>query len=383
MEHQISQLIQKYHHKANSQGRARIKYTNSAEMIQAVLNAPEDSTTQLVAQVQKNMGVSELPFRVNRWLEDNQLHGRNRFEGQEKRIEWAKRVTQTAQDLQDFVLKNTDAYDCRALYGQVKSVEDGRPRLEHKAILYVFSTEIPDTVIYKALLEKTARLANFNQAKALLQEIVELIAIEKGFVRKKSAHERVIGGIAGTRSLIQSLTRESESIDDDANIKSLSEQEQIAHENDDLRAAAEIAQHQLEALQEEIEHIRDEAKQEAVITFFQEMNSGQHSNLLDQFLKAELLVRQLRQQGTEIPQEIELIPVLIRMFTRFVKMQGIRPKAVVGDQKVITLSESDEYEYTGSSWEDPDERKTVEIQSAGWIYADTLISKPKVKEVTS
>ena len=382
MEHQISQLIQKYHHKANSQGQARIKYTNSAEMIRAVLNAPGDSTTQLVTQVQKNMGVSELPFRVNRWLEDNQLHGRNRFEGQEKRIEWAKRVTQTAQDLQDFVLKNTDAYDCRALYEKVKSVEDGRPRLAHKAILYVFSTEIPDAVIYKPLLEKTARLANFNQAKALLQEIVELIAIEKGFVRKKSAHERVIGGIAGTRSLIQSLTRESESIDD-ANIKSFSEQEQIAHENDDLRAAAEIAQHQLEALQEEIEHIRDEAKQEAVITFFQEMNSGQHSNLLDQFLKAELLVRQLRQQEAKIPQEIELIPGLIRMFTRFVKMQGIRPKADVGEQKVITLSESDEYEYEGSSWEDPDERKTVEIQSAGWIYGNTLISKPKVKEVTS
>ena len=382
MEHQISQLIQKYHHKANSQGRARVKYTDSAEMIRAVLNAPEDSTTQLVNQVEKNMGVSELPFRVDRWLEDNQLHGRNRFEGQEKRIEWAKRVTQTAQDLQDFVLKNTDAYDCRALYEQVKSVEDGRPRLAHKAILYVFSTEIPDAVIYKPLLEKTARLANFNQAKALLQEIVELIAIEKGFVRKKSAHERAIGGIAGTRSLIQSLTSESELIDD-ANIKSLSEQEQIAHENDDLRAAAEIAQHQLEALQEEIEHIRDEAKQEAVITFFQEMNSGQHSNLLDQFLNAEFLVRQLKQQGTEIPQDIEIIPGLIRMFTRFVKTRGIRPKAVVGEQKVITLNESDEYEYTGSSWEDPDERKTVEIQSAGWIYGNTLISKPKVKEVTS
>ena len=201
-------------------------------------------------------------------------------------------------------------------------------------------------------------------------------------MKKKSAHERVIGGIAGTRSLIQSLTRESESIDD-STVKPLSEQERIIHENDDLRAAAEIAQHQLEALQEEIEHIRDEAKQENVIAFFQEMNSGQYSNLLDQFLKAELLVKQLKQQGTEIPQEIELIPSLIRMFTRFVKMQGIRPKGIVGEQKMITLSESAEYEYTGSSWEDPEERKTVEIQSTGWIYADTLISKPKVKEVTS
>ena len=37
MEHQINQLIQKYHHKANSQGEARTKYTNSTEVIRAVL----------------------------------------------------------------------------------------------------------------------------------------------------------------------------------------------------------------------------------------------------------------------------------------------------------------------------------------------------------
>ena len=383
MEHPINELIQKYHHKANSQGRNRIKHTHSAEVIRAVLSAPHHSPKQLVTQLEKDMGISELPFRVNHWLEDNQLHGRDRFDGQEKRLEWANRVNQAAQDLHDFVLKGAEEYDPKALYEKVKHVEKERPRVEHKAILFVLSMKIPDTVIYKSLLEKTARLANFNQAKGLLQEIVEFIAIEKRLVKKKSAHERVIGDIAGTRSLIQSLTHDSESTGDESNVRPLSEQERIVHENDDLRAAAEIAQHQLEALQEEIEHIRDEAKQETVITFFQEMNSGQHSNLLDQFLKAESLVRRLKQQGTEIPQKIELIPSLIRMFTRFVKMQGIRSKAVVGDQKVITLSESDEYEYTGSSWEDPDERKTVEIQSAGWIYGNTLISKPKVKEVTS
>lgn len=382
MGHQINQLIQKYHHKANSQGEARTKYANSTEIIRAVLSAPHHSTTQLVAQVEKNMGVSELPFRVNLWLEDHQLHGRNRFDGQEKRLEWAEIVTQTAQDLRDFVLKGPEECNHEALYKKVKHLEKERPRIKHKAILFVFSTEVPDTVINKSLLDKTARLANFNQAKGLLQEIVELSAIEKGLIKKKSAHERVIGGIAGTRSLIQSLTRETEAIDDNT-AKPVSEQQRIVQENDDLRAAAEIAQHQLEALQEEIEHIRDEAKQETVITFFQEMNSGQHSNLLDQFLKAEVLVKQLKEQGTKIPQEIELIPSLIRMFTRFVKRQGIQPKAVVGEQRVITLNESDEYEYTGSNWEDPDERKTVEIQSAGWVYADTLISKPKVKEVTS
>lgn len=383
MEHQINQLIQKYHHKANSQGPGRSKYANEAEIIRVILVNPEKSLKELVNQLQRNMGVNTLPFRVEHWLEDNQLHGRNRSHGQEIRLEWAQRITQFAQDLHNFVLTSDEKYDPKALYENLKSLEDKHSRIEHKAILFLFGDSMPDTLSYKPLFEKTAVLANFNQARSLLNELVELVATERGLAKKRSAHERALGGITGTRSLIQSLTRENEPQSLDNKEDPFSEDEHLINENNDLRAAAEIAQHQLEALQEEIEHIRDEAKQETVIAFFQEMNSGQHSNLLDQFLKAEALVRQLKEQGAKIPQEIELIPSLIRMFTRFVKMQGIRPKAVVGEQRVITLNESDEYEYIGSNWEDPDERKTVEIQSAGWMYADTLISKPKVKEVTS
>ncbi len=383
MEPQINQLIEKYQRKANSQPRERAKYNPvyDYELARAVLDTPEYHPRQLVIKLEKQMGVNKLPFHVARQL------GRNQLDRSEKRVRWAELVTQIGQNLCHFAIENLGIYDYGALYEKVKRIVFAKKRmrfLDPKAILFVFCTELPDTVSYKPILQETIKLANFAQSKSLLQDLVDLIAIERGLERKKSASERLIGGIAGTQALInQSLSRESGLTDSADNAMTTSEHERIVHENDDLRAAAEIAQHQLEALQEEIEHIRDEAKHETVITFFQEMNSGQHSNLLDQFLKAELLVRQLRQQGTEIPQEIELIPSLIRMFTRFVKIQGIRPKAVVGEQKVITLSESDEYEYTGSSWEDPDERKTIEIQSAGWIYADTIISKPKVKEVSS
>ena len=62
MEHPINELIQKYHHKANSQGRNRIKHTHSAEVIRAVLSAPHHSPKQLVTQLEKDMGISELPF---------------------------------------------------------------------------------------------------------------------------------------------------------------------------------------------------------------------------------------------------------------------------------------------------------------------------------
>jgi len=382
VELQISRLIEKYQHKAKSQSEGRDKYNpiHDYELVQAVLAEPAHRPRQLIVQLEKQMSVNRVPFHVARQL------GRNQLDRPEKRIKWAELVTHAGQDLCQFAMESTELSDYKALYERVKQVvfvQEKTRRIEPKAILFVFCTELPDTVSYKSSLQETARLTNFAQSKKLLHDLVDLIATERGMERKKSARERAIGGIAGTQALIQSLTRESEPTDTNSNAKSAAAHELLAHENDDLRAAAEIAQHQLEALQEELEQIREEAKQEAAITFFQEMNSGKHSNLLDQFLKTELLVKQLRQQGTEIPQEIELIPSLIQMFTRFVKMQGIRPKAVVGQRKQITLNESDEYEYIGSEWEDPDEHKTVEVQSAGWVYADTLISKPKVQEVTS
>ena len=383
MEAQVDQLIEKYRHKAKSQSKDQSKYNpvHDYELVRAVLDTPEHRPRQLITQIEKQMGINKIPFHVARQL------GRNQLDRPERRRRWAELVTQAGQELCDFATGSTETYDYKALHENLRRVvfmKKRVPLLEPKAILFVFYTELPDTVSYKSALQEATKLANFAQSKSLLRDIVDLLATERGLERKKSVSERLIGDIAGTQALIhQSLSHEVGSTDRASNTMSGSEYERIIHENDDLRAAAEIAQHQLETLQEEIEHIRDEAKQETVITFFQEMNSGQHSNLLDQFLKAESLVKQLRQQGPEIPQEIELIPTLIRMFTRFVKIQGLRPKAVVGEQKVITLSESDEYEYTGSSWEDPDERKMVEIQSAGWTYGNTLISKPKVKEVTS
>ena len=383
MEAQVHQLIEKYGHKAKSQSKDRSKHNPvyDYELARAVLDTPEYQPRQLVVKLEKQMDVNKLPFHVARQLRINQL------DRPERRRRWSELVTQAGQELCDFAMGSTETYDYKALHENLRRVvfvKKRVPLLEPKAILFVFYTELPDTVSYKSALQEATKLANSAQSKGLLRDLVDLLAIERGLERKKSVSERLIGNIAGTQALIdQSLNRETGSTDHAGNAMSGSEYERIIHENDDLRATAEIAQHQLETLQEEIEHIRDEAKQETVITFFQEMNSGQHSNLLDQFLKADSLVRQLKKQGTEIPQEIELIPGLILMFTRFVKRQGLRPKAVVGDQKVITLSESDEYEYEGSSWEDPDERKTVEIQSAGWIYGNTLISKPKVKEVTS
>ncbi len=418
MELKISELIKKYRHKGRSQEKYLVeRQLNAYYLARAVLHSPESRPNELVSRLKKDMGVSRLPFRVVDELDKYHL-------GPRKRVSWAIQIGEIGECLSEFVTGDPGDSDYGALYAQAKnylaaypleeyahlSPQDTRP-IEPKAILYAFYIELPDSVGYKGILHDTARLANFKQSKTLLDELVELVAIERGLRPKKSAQERALGD-TDAQGLLKSLTQresaprtESRAApstspsppEDDIPFDLIEDENMIAAEealleNADLRASAESALQQLEAVNEELVRVREEAKHEATVAFFHEMNSGKHSNLLDQFLKAEELAKGLRKSEIEVPQELELIPITIRMFTRFLKTQGVRPQAAVGSKIEITLSESDAYDYIGSDWEDPGETKTVEVISAGWIYEGALlddesepivINKPKVQEVLS
>lgn len=435
MELKISELIKKYRHKGRSQEKYLVeRQLNAYYLARAVLHSPESRPNELVSRLKKDMGVSRLPFRVVDELDKYHL-------GPRKRVSWAIQIAEVGECLSQFVTGDPGDSDYGALYAQAKNYlaahpleeyahlapQDTRP-IEPKAILYAFYTELPDSVGYRGILHDTAKLANFKQSKALLDELVELVAIERGLRPKKPAHERALGDTAETPGLLKSLTqRESAPStasgtasgttpstapsttpstasgtgpslpEDDIPYELIEDENMIAAEealleNADLRASAESALQQLEAVNEELVRTREEAKHEATVAFFQEMNSGKHSNLLDQFLKAEELAKGLKKSEIELPQEFELIPITIRMFTRLLKTQGVRPQAAVGSKMKITLSESDAYDYIGSDWEDPGETKTVEVISAGWLYEGALlgdesepivINKPKVQEVLS
>lgn len=407
MELKISELIKKYRHKGRSQEKHLVeRHLNAYHLARAVLQAPDSRPKELVRQLEKDMGVNRVPFRVVAELDRYDLHPR-------KRVTWAEQIIEVGECLSEFATGDPGDCDHKALYEQAKrylaanrseeylrlGTQAAHP-IESKAILYAFYTELPDSVSYKAILHDTAKLANAKHAKTLLDELVELIAVERGLRPKKPARERALRGSAETRELPESLTRRdtpSPMPEDDIPFDRIADEnvmaeEEALHENADLRAALEIALQQFEVATEKLEQVQAEAKHEAILAFFQEMNSSKHSNLLDKFLEAEDLVKRLKKDGVEIPQEIELIPIIVRLFNRFLKTQGIRPKAVVGETKEITLSESDEYEYIGSEWENAEEPKTVKVISAGWLYDGTLkgdtsasivINKPKVQEVTT
>ena len=371
MELQIVKLLEDYQHQANEQSsdeiEAQIQYY---ELAKAILDAPKQHPRVLHNQIKTLLGKRRLPF----YIPSKILSRNSGLNTPEKRIEWVNLVRLTGRDLGRFVQEDVRD-DYKALHDGIRKVvfaERKTPQMQPKAILFVFCSALSNDVSYKPMLEAVIRIANFDQGESLLRELIDLIAIERGLVQKRVARDHAIVRIARTLVHLQSLGESDASENED---------ERIAHEVEDLREAVEIAQQGLKSLQADIDKIGAEAQQEAFITFFQEMNSVKHSHFLDQFLRADMQFKQFREQGTEIPQEIELVSVLIPIFNQFLRTHSIQPKELVGEKVTLTLKESDHYEYIGSDFESMDERKTVEVLSSGWTCEGRLIIKPKVREV--
>ena len=370
METQILQIIENYRQKIQNQSKEKIEsHIYDYELAKAILANPESHPRDMLEKIKEAVDKEFINFSIRKQLRKLRLDRLN------KRTKWAALVKTAGKALTQLAQEGRDDY--RSSYGDVRRivfVEGVRtPLIESKAILISYLEHLDDNTIYKENLDYLIRVANFGQSKDMLRDIIDFISYERGLAKRKSAHDRIAGKIAGTQDWIRSLIRSDE--DDKDN------QDRIERENEDLRAALEIAEQQLESLEDEINQIRDEAKQEAAVSFFQEMNSVKFSNLLDQFSNAEEMLKRLKGANYEIPQEIEVIPALIRMFMRFLKMYGVEPKTAIGLQKNMNLKESEDYEYVGSDFKDVDEKKAVEIKSTGWEYARNVISKPKAEEV--
>lgn len=371
MELQIETLLEDYQGQVNDQSSSEIDtQTQYYELAKAILDTPKQHPKALHNRIKTTLGRRRLPFYVPHKI----LSRNSGLNTPEKRSEWVDLVCLIGDNLGRFAQESIRE-DYKALYDNIRQTvfaEEKKPPIQPKAILFVFCSVLPDDVSYKSALEEVTRFANFDQSESLLRDLIELIAVERELIQRRVSRDRAIGRIALTLVHLQSFGESDipESVD-----------ARIAHEVEDLREAVEIAQQGLKSLQTDIVKIEAEAQQEAFITFFQEMNSVKHSYFLDQFLRADAQFKQIGEQKEKLPQEIEMISVLMPIFRRFLMVHGIQPKEKVGKKIVLTLKESDHYEYIGSDFERTDERKTVEVLSSGWTCEGRLIIKPRVREV--
>ena len=371
MELQIGKMLEDYQRQTNEQSSAEIEtQIQHYELAIAILDNPKQHPKVLHNRIKTKLGKRRLPFYVPHKI----LSKNSGLNTPEKRMKWVDRVHVMGSNLGRFAQGNTRE-DYKALHDNIRQTvfaEERTPPIQPKAILFVFSSSLPDDVSYKSTLEDITRVANFGQSESLLHDLVDLIAIERGLIQRKVSRDRAIVRIARTLVHLQSFG--------ESDIPE-SEDPRIAHEVEDLREAVEIARQGLNSLQADIDEIEVEARQEAFSTFFQEMNSVKHSYFLDQFLRADRQLEQFRQLGTEVPREIEHVSVLMPIFNQFLRAHGIQPKESVGEKITLTLKESDHYEYIGSDFESMNERKTVEVLSPGWTCEGRLIIKPRVREI--
>lgn len=371
MELQIGKLLEDYQQQANEQSPDEIEVQRQYyELAIAILDNPRQHPDALHNHIKNKLRKRRLPFYTRHKI----LSRNSGLNTPEKRMKWVDRVHVMGGNLGRFAQGGTRE-DYKALHDNIRQTvfaEERTPQIQPKAILFVFSSTLPDDVSFKSTLEAVTRVANFGQSESLLHDLVDLIAVERGLIQRRISQDRATARIARTLVHLQSFG--------ESDIPE-SEDPRVAHEVEDLREAVEIARQGLKSLQEDIDKIGIEARQEAFITFFQEMNSVKHSYFLDQFLRADRQLKQFRQAGVEIPREIELVSVLMPIFNQFLRAHSIQPKELVGEKMILTLKESDHYEYIGSDFENMNERKTVEVLSSGWTCEGRLIIKPRVKEV--
>lgn len=297
-------------------------YKAGAILIKILLENPDYDcySKELIHQIQSKVNISlndiELLFNPFYSLKD-------KF----RRKKWILDVKNTSAKLVSIIIGNSSDKE-RDLNHSEKFIYDRRDLpfqsrrfqklLDKKAVLVALAIELSQNESTKNLSNKIYQITekiNTGQSRRLLSEIIDFLSvkIKSNYVKKER-----------TAEIIKDLTELQNQLESKNFVK---------QENDDLRNALEMAKQEIEDLEEELQKIKDESKINAIVDFFNIMNSQQNGNLLDGIAQVEQQLKMLRSKGWQPSQEIESIPMIIRMFMSFTKKLGLEPIDVISDRK--------------------------------------------------
>jgi hypothetical protein len=126
----------------------------------------------------------------------------------------------------------------------------------------------------------------------------------------------------------------------------------------------------------------ERTKKEVVKDFFNKLNADQYGNLLDKFSSVEQNLIQVRQSGYVFPMEVASIPLIIKLFMKYIKESGIEMIEQVGREFKATVKDIEYMNYNGEPFMDELESKWVKVVSSGWKYQDMIISIPSIIEIS-
>lgn len=343
-------------------------------LIHTILNDNQAPPTQLVRRMEEMLG-----RRVHDLLSELR---RRRLNTAETRERWSKQIGRMGNHLVSLIgNSNVNPSELHNLYKELNDFVWKRIEpINAKAVLVVLERRLAADIRAKQDLRHLLQKSDFSYAQLVLSKILDTIGREFNFFTRSNLQDTIKSTTEFINQTLISETTNEESHDAESDAKEQAI-ERMRQENENFRTALEIAQQQLERLEKEIEIIRSEAKNEAKVTFFQQMNASQFGGLLDQFAYSEERLKEIKRNGYNFPIEVESVPVSIRMFMRFVKFSEILPVKTLGEIFKVNLSQSDQYQYEGSEFANDIEEKQVQVLTCGWQYQGQIISKPKVIEV--
>lgn len=241
-----------------------------------------------------------------------------------------------------------------------------KKKLRDKIILYFFFSEIIDN--YNINYNRYIKNLNYRTSSNCLANIVDNIAEISGLRKKHDVKEKVSDIQEQLKNVLNEKSIETNDI---AELKAYIE---------DLRNSLELVEDQLTNYQTDLESYKEEIQVAVISDFIQTLNSDKYGNLLDNFVKCQKKLRQLKKNGYEFPNDVESIPLLIRQYVKFIKDFGIKEIQTL-EFLDLNYDEAQKSQYIGTSFLNKDDIKQVSVESSGWKYKDIIISIPKYVEL--
>lgn len=203
--------------------------------------------------------------------------------------------------------------------------------------------------------------------RSIFRNILNEIALERGFKKEKDVGTKV----DDIKDQIDSVLNEEVS----------NNNEELKLQNENLRSSLILINDELEKYKKELEKFKEEIELNVISDFIKDLNSEKYGRILDNFIKCQKSLKELKRNHYEFPIQVESIPILIRQYVKFIQEYGIQ-EIQKRQQIMLNYEEASNGNYIGSPYKDKDEIKKVRVDSPGWIYKDVIISTPIYIEIT-
>lgn len=217
-------------------------------------------------------------------------------------------------------------------------------------------------------------LVTVRHAYDAVTRIIDMAGENRGFVSRDQSFD----------VQFQRLMSSLESVDDSYDSDNEDEDDEIDYlreENAHLRTSMIGLRHNVKDLKDQVHDLRESAHTDAVVELLRTMNSSQVGFLLDHVMFTGNQFRELLVSGWKPDPEMQVIPRLFNSLSSYFSKLGVTAMKEIGQQEYITINEANEISYQGSEFSNSQEEKLVEYKSPGWMYKNTIISRPKAQEI--